>query len=67
MSGLANLTRLIRVRHGGLCDACIAADLALPGRRVHWTTAMLGKAAGYQRVHRHCPRCAALRSTRKAA
>ena len=68
MSGLADVTRIIRSRRDGLCDACIASDLALPSRRVHWATAMLGKATGFQRVHRHCPHCAALRwITRKAA
>lgn len=68
MSGIEDVVRLIRARQRGLCDGCIASVLSLPGGRVHWAAAMLGKVTGFQRVHHRCPRCAALRwMTRPAA
>jgi hypothetical protein len=68
MSDIEDVVRLIRARRRGLCDGCIAIDLSLPGRRVHWAAAMLGKVSGFQRAHYRCPRCAALRwITRRAA
>ncbi|MDQ8755231.1 hypothetical protein RCO27_03215 [Sphingosinicella sp. LHD-64] len=68
MSGTEDVARLIRARRDGLCDACIAADLALPTRRVHWAAAMLGKVIGFQRIHHRCSRCTEIRwMTRRAA